>query len=125
MNIKEVQEIEDKELSQFDAKGTRTLAGFKKDHIDHVIISLGENESRNTPYIDIRIWTTDRHTGNKIPTKKGIRFFPSEYATLYSIMHDNYNLIANSGIDDPLTPTAGHLQEEILDEVPRYQESEA
>ena len=127
MNIKEIKRLDNKELKTFNSKhlttkfismgNTKILDGYKKDHLDHLIISLGDNKVTKTPYIDIRVWTKDRHTGKQIPTKKGVRFSPSEYAALHNMMDDNLDLITNSKENQNLTPTAGHLQEEILDEV--------
>ena len=134
MNIKEIVKLVPEELKQFKSKNewhiskdAKILDGFKKDHLDHLIISVGKNKSDNriarmydknaktVPYIDIRIWTTDRHTGDQIPTKRGIRFTPAEYATLFSMMTDNYDLISNILPDEPLTETAGGLLEEMLE----------
>ena len=136
MNIKEITKLEKKELKQFKSNNdwhissnAKILDGFKKDHLDSLVLSIGDHKAdrkrarmydknaKTIPYIDIRVWTTDRHSGEKIPTKRGIRFTPAEYAMLFNLLKDNYSLISNNSADDPLTVTAGGLLQEVQEEL--------
>ena len=76
-----------------------------------------DKHARTIPYIDIRVWTTDRHSGEQVPTKKGIRFTPAEYVMLFNLLKDNYSLISNTSADEPLTVTAGGLLQEVQEEL--------
>ena len=92
MNIKDVKILTKDELKEFkntnsnyDAEKEYNIAGFKKNQNDWVIIKGGWDKYRDYPYVDVRIWYSDKETGRKKPGKAGMRMTPAQWA-LFSVL---------------------------------------
>ena len=73
----------------------KVISGIKKNVTQAIILSTGVSEKTNTSFIDVRLWAMSNDTEKFVPTPKGIRLTMDQYASLCTMLQDEFPAISN------------------------------
>ena len=73
----------------------KIVSGIKKSVTQAFILSVGDNDTTGEPFVDIRLWAISNKTEEYVPTPKGMRLTMDQYASLCTMLQDEFPAISN------------------------------
>ena len=130
VDIEYVKEVPVEEWVFFADDGTNRLTRnvnvisvFVKNHQSRFVIKDGmaiTSSGAEIPFIDIRMWYLNAESNEWRPTKKGVRFNPSQWAIFRDVLSNNpASLAMDSPEEDHLNNLTGYQSTEISDAINR------
>jgi len=74
----------------------KIVSGIKKSVTQAFILSVGDNDTTGEPFVDIRLWAISNKTEEYVPTPKGMRLTMDQYASLCTMLQDEFPAISDS-----------------------------
>tara|TARA_R100000458_G_C8250753_1_gene227757 strand:+ start:755 stop:1204 length:450 start_codon:yes stop_codon:yes gene_type:complete len=129
INIEEVIEVPKEEWHHFEETGNYSgvrdvhlVSVFVKNRHERFVMKHGWTIKPNSeiPFIDIRVWYSDKNTGEWKPTKSGIRMHPSHWAVFNSILRSNQDTLGlYTNEDNGCNNVTGYYDAEVSDATSR------
>ena len=129
INIEEVIEVPKEEWHNFEetnnysgVRDVNLISVFVKNRHERFVMKHGWTIKPNSelPFIDIRVWYSDKNTGEWKLTKSGIRMHPSHWAVFNSILRasqDTLGLYSNE--EDGRNNITGYYDSEVSEAMQR------
>jgi hypothetical protein len=130
INIEEVVEVPQEEWHHFEekdnyhgVKDVHLVSVFVKNRHERFVMKHGWTIKPDSelPFIDIRVWYTDKNTGKWKPTKSGVRMHPSHWVLFNTILRSNQDIVGiyNGEIGENANNITGYHDSEVSDALQR------
>ena len=130
INIEEVIELPKTEWAPFEETGNyhgvrdvHVISVFTKNRHERFVIKHGWTIKTDSelPFIDIRVWYSDKNTGEWKPTRSGIRMHPSHWVLFNTILKANQDVVGiyNGENEEDTNNITGYHDSEVSEALSR------